>query len=222
MSKPTPDYVRRALARLVENMRAEAVNTVTAIRHRNNAVGRLESGATIIESNEAMLALMKTVMRQGAELTFNAFEEVTREGTLLLMDFGQSLADVLAVPVIEWAKVGGSIEALKRKFAGELRQQLDGILYAELDDFSHGMHGGARLSKEPVVANIINNTMTNSPGAVQQAGVGDFSQTAFTQQTANLVKAIDILLASDEFQKLDDEKRSAVGDVADALKHEAR
>lgn len=223
MSKPTPQYVQRALGRIVGEARTEAINGVTAIQRRNSAAGRLDSGNTLVDSNEAMLALMKAMMKRGAETTFNAFEEVTDGGVRLLMNFGQALAKTVAAPVIEWAEAdkGGPSAGIKAKMADELQERLRRMLNDELDDFSHGMHGGARLKKEPVVNSIINNTMNNSPGAVQQAGVGKFSQSAFTQQTAHLTQAIDAFLASPEFQQLAPEQKDAVADVADALKHEA-
>jgi hypothetical protein len=223
MSTPSPEYVKRALARIAEDTRVHAANAISTIHRRNNAAGRLDSGNTLIESNEEMLALMKATMRQGAELVFNAFEQVTTEGVMLLTDFSQSLMAVVSAPVIEWADAGrtGPSGQTKLQMAHELEKRLVMAAHAALDDFSHGMQGNVRLRKEPLVNNIINNTMTNSPGAVQQAGVGTFSQSAFIQQTANLVKALDAFLASEEFQKLDEAKRDAVGDVADALKQEA-
>ena len=196
MSKPTPQYVQRALGRIVGEARTEAINGVTAIQRRNSAAGRLDSGNTLVDSNEAMLALMKAMMKRGAETTFNAFEEVTDGGVRLLMNFGQALAKTVAAPVIEWAEAdkGGPSAGIKAKMADELQERLQRMLNDELDDFSDGMHGGARFKKEPVVNSIINNTMNNSPGAVQQAGVGKFSQSAFTQQTAHLTQAIDAFL----------------------------
>jgi hypothetical protein len=55
------------------------------------------------------------------------------------------------------------------------------------DDFVHGMQGSERLKKDPLV-NVVNN---NSPGAIQQIGIGNFSQSAFLQNNTELVHAID-------------------------------
>jgi hypothetical protein len=223
MNTPTPEYVARALSRFVDETRTRAIDAVTNIHSRNTAAGRLESGATLIESNDEMLALMKGTMKQGAEFIFNAYEDVTAAGVAALRKFGDDLALVVAAPVVEWAEAGqgGPGERLKAQMADELKKRLDIARNAALDDFSHGMHGNSRLRKEPVVANIINNTISNSPGAVQQAGIGDFSQSAIIQNSGNLIKAIDAFLATPEFQKLDPEKRNAVADVAEALKNEA-
>jgi hypothetical protein len=45
-----------------------------------------------------------------------------------------------------------------------------------LDDFKHGIIGSERLKRDPVVSFVAN--QTGSPGAVQQIGIGDFSQSA--------------------------------------------
>jgi hypothetical protein len=47
---------------------------------------------------------------------------------------------------------------------------------------------------------LIINSQTNSPGAVQQVGVGNFSQTAFVQNHQPLIAAIDAALVSAEFE----------------------
>jgi hypothetical protein len=142
---------------------------------------------------------------------------VTPEGIDLLQQFSAALEQKVAAPVWDWTKVGA--EPIKLKMAKELDLRLAEISAAAIDDFEHGMMGGARLKNDHVVS-IVNN-MINSPGGVQQAGVGEFSQTAFTDQSNNLIRAIDGLLASAEFQKLDEDKRDAVSDVANSLKQEA-
>ena len=219
MTSPSPAYIKRALDRLLEKARETAHAAISRIHTTNAAAGRLESGITLIQSNDAMLALMKTSIDEGLLLVFNAFEKVTAEGIELLQQFSQALARVLAAPVWEWAKTEDPTAAIKLKMAKELDVRLAEISAAAIDDFEHEMVGGARLKKEHVVS-IVNN-MINSPGGVQQAGVGEFSQTAFADQSNNLIRAIDDLLASAEFQNLDEDKREAVADVANALKQEA-
>jgi hypothetical protein len=105
--------------------------------------------------------------------------------------------------------------------AKELDVRLAEVSAAAIDDFEHGMTmGGFRLKKHPALS-IVNN-MVNSPGAVQQAGIGDgFSQTALTGQSNNLVRAIDHLLTSAEFEKLGQEQQDEIADVAHSLKQEA-
>jgi hypothetical protein len=91
---------------------------------------------------------------------------------------------------------------------------------ALVDDFRHGMMGSQRLKKDPVVSIVSN--QNNSPGAVQQIGVGDkFSQQAFVQNHQPLIDAIEKALASSEFAKLQPEQKDGFKDVADTLLEEA-
>jgi hypothetical protein len=90
---------------------------------------------------------------------------------------------------------------------------------ALLDDFKHGMMGSQRLKKDPVVSIVSN--QTNSPGAVQQIGVGNFSQSAFVQNHKPLVEAIDAALSSAEFKALPELEQQGFRDVAEVVKEEA-
>jgi hypothetical protein len=87
-----------------------------------------------------------------------------------------------------------------------------------MGDFTHGMMGSEKLKKDPLVSIVSN--LTNSPGAVQQIGVGTFSQTAATQQYNSLVDAIDSVVASPEFDALSQDQKDAFTDISDALKTE--
>jgi hypothetical protein len=76
------------------------------------------------------------------------------------------------------------------------------------------------LKKDPLV-NVIN-TQTNSPGAIQQVGIGDnFSQTAFNQNHHELVTAIDRALLSGEFAQLKKDQKEAFSDTSAVVKEEA-
>jgi hypothetical protein len=86
-------------------------------------------------------------------------------------------------------------------------------------DFEHGMQGNSRLKKDPIVSVIAN--QTRSPGAIQQIGVGTFSQNAFGQQHAPLMAAIDDALKSAEFLNLEPKTRQGFQDVAEIVREEA-
>jgi len=81
------------------------------------------------------------------------------------------------------------------------------------------MMGNERIRKDPVVSII--NTQSNSPGAVQQVGVGEFSQSAIINHHQQLVQAIDRALASPEFQRLEQSQREGFRDIAEVVKDEA-
>jgi hypothetical protein len=83
----------------------------------------------------------------------------------------------------------------------------------------YGTSGHERMKKDPIIGII--NTQSNSPGAIQQVGVGEFSQSAFVQHHQQLVAAIDRALASPEFQQLQQAQREGFRDIADVVKGEA-
>jgi hypothetical protein len=81
------------------------------------------------------------------------------------------------------------------------------------------MVGNERMKKDPVVSII--NSQSNSPGAIQQVGVGEFSQDGFIHHHDQLIAAVDKALGSPEFQRLEQSQKEGIRDVADALKDEA-
>jgi sigma-70-like protein len=101
----------------------------------------------------------------------------------------------------------------------KIRQAIEERKTRLLDDFAHGMMGSNRMKKDPVISVV--NTQTNSPGAIQQTGFGNFSQAAFTQQHQPLVAAIDRAIRSPEFAALQPAQKDAFRDIADTLKDEA-
>ena len=82
------------------------------------------------------------------------------------------------------------------------------------------MKGSERLKKDPAVSIVSN--QTNSPGAVQPIGVGDFSQEAFVQNHQPLVDAINKALTSPEYESLRPEQKEALKDLADTLLDEVK
>jgi hypothetical protein len=75
MTSPSPAYVKRALDRLAEKAGENAHAAISRIHRQNAAVHQLVSGNTLTQSNDAMLALMKTSINDGILLVFNAFEK---------------------------------------------------------------------------------------------------------------------------------------------------
>jgi hypothetical protein len=111
---------------------------------------------------------------------------------------------------------GGGYAEIVNRMLTAMQEKRDLLL----DNFKHGMMGDHRLKKDPLV-NVIN-TQTNSPGAIQQMGIGDnFSQTAFNKNHHELVSAIDRALVSLEFSQLGQGQKDAFSDTAVIVKEEA-
>jgi hypothetical protein len=85
---------------------------------------------------------------------------------------------------------------------------------AVVDDLRHGMSGGIKLTKDPLV-NVIS-TISNSPGAIAQTGIGNV-QAATVHQTNQIRDELQKFTASPDVQRLEPEAKQSILDVADVL-----
>jgi hypothetical protein len=184
-----------------------------------NAKHMLGSGNTLAEFQRTALELFTGNATDAIQFAYNL---TGRNGTDVHAPLAYCLnrmVEVVMTPIV----TGSSRLGLRGELANPIIQQTRDMLAAKrdqlLDDFAHGMMGSTKLAKDPVIS-VINN-QTNSPGAVQQVGLGSFSQSAFTQQQNALVRVIDDALASKEYAAIAQPQKEAFKDIADALKDEA-
>ena len=188
---------------------------------QNNLVGRLASGSTLISLRADSLRVFSEEFDKAAQFTFNLMESNGEEVIKQLAYCAGRMADLIMEKVKICGMHTGIAEATVAREINNIRVALDERRVRVLDDFAHGMMGSQRLKKDPVV-NIVNN-QNNSPGAVQQIGVGDkFSQQAFVQNHQPLIDSINKAVASPEFAKLQPEQKDGFKDVADTLLEEAK
>jgi hypothetical protein len=112
-----------------------------------------------------------------------------------------------------WAPPNARKEVTDRFLAS-----MDAITTASLDDLRHGIEGGSRLTKDPVVSVISN--ITNSPGAVVQSGIGNVQHGVTSADTNNIRSGLTRFMNSTEVQVLPVEKKQSVADVAEVLASE--
>jgi hypothetical protein len=92
---------------------------------------------------------------------------------------------------------------------------LDKRIAAVADDFRHGLVGGKRLSKDPLVSVLT--SVSNSPGAVVQGGIGNAQTVRTTSQVQDVRTAITQFIQSKEVQALQPEQRESLTDIADVV-----
>jgi hypothetical protein len=85
-------------------------------------------------------------------------------------------------------------------------------------DFGFGVAGGQTLKKGADLN--VTNVMTNSPGGVQQGGVGHLSQKVVQEVHSNLIRELETMLSASDFQALDEEEQSELRDLADTVREE--
>jgi hypothetical protein len=212
------EYLDRSLTQRVAAVRADCGAALDRVMRQNAAAGRLASGASLKMFTDETLAAFKAAYLEAQQFTFNlmgSHEQFDR-----LNKFASEAIGILMAEVTGRSNRLGIHGTVVPNHLATIQHSLEDLRRTLTDDFAHGMRGNERVKKDPVV-NVINN-QTNSPGAIQQVGIGDnFSQTAFTQNHQELVSAIDRALASDEFGRLGLDGKEAFNDTALVVKEEA-
>ena len=194
---------------------------VSRIMSEATLAGALHGSRTFIRFWEAGVEILEREMNSAIKFVYNHTGEHIGE----VYDQVAYCSNQMLERIVQEVRTRAA--ANDRAFGGGYAEIVDRMLTAMrdkrgqlLDDFKHGMMGSDRLKKDPVVSIVSN--QTNSPGAVQQIGVGDFSQSAFVQNHQPLVDAINKALASPEYAKLEPAQKEGFKDVADTLLDEAK
>jgi hypothetical protein len=192
---------------------------VAQIRAKAAQAGALGGSRTYLQFIDAGLAILVREVNDAIQFAYNLTGEHDGE----VVNQVAYCATQMAAKIMQIARERASNDGVAGGTAAEIINKMDTELFdrkdALLDDFKHGMMGSQRLKKDPVVSIVSN--QTNSPGAVQQIGVGNFSQSAFVQNHKPLVEAIDAALSSAEFKALPELEQQGFRDVADVVKEEA-
>jgi hypothetical protein len=187
---------------------------VAQILGKASVSGTANNSRTYLQFSKAGMEILEREVNDAIQFAYNytgehdgpVFEQVSYCAT-------QMVEKIIMMARSRNSSVGADII---NKMDVTLRERKDALL----DSFRHGMIGSQKLKKDPVVSIVSN--QTNSPGAIQQVGVGDFSQKAFVQNHQPLIDAVNKALASLEYQKLEPAQKDAFKDVADTLLDEAK
>jgi hypothetical protein len=214
------DHLRKSLDFRANELSKEWRRTIESIMRSNAAQGRLASGATVIGFQEEAKKAFDACLANAAKFAFNLTGSKDEEVIQILDRFSEQVRTSIVLGMLDGAK---RLNFLDQVADAMLQDGTSYLRYKQkqfLEDYRYGMVGSDKLKKDPVVSIVSN--QTNSPGAVQQVGVGDFSQKALVQNYQPLVDAINKALASPEFAKLEPRQRDGFEDVADTLLDEAR
>lgn len=216
------DDISEYLGRNLNQRAADVVPVInaaieTAMRQAA-AAGRLASGNTLHEFTKESMRVFTEEVQKGCQFAFNLTESSSLKIVEPLRYFAGRVETIVMDKVIDGGNRLGIAEPTVARQVTNIRVALAEKKQRIIDDFAHGMMGENRLKKDSVV-NVV---QTNSPGAVQQVGIGQFSQTAFVQNHQPLIAAIDAALSSPEFVALKDEDKVGLRDIADIVKAEAQ
>jgi hypothetical protein len=214
-------YLQRAFSRLIE----EAVQSAQTERQRVMAKaaqrGNLQSGSMLLlvkaKYDRAASETVDKMVRLAFDLTGSTAEPVCdglRQGLNALRD---SLSNDLAE--LYRSHAGWAPSNVTDGLGNDFLNVVDRRIAATIDDFAHGIAGGTRMTKDPLV-NIIS-TISDSPGAVLQAGIGNV-QRALTSGAGNIQTVLTQFVNSKEVQELTAENKQSLTDMAEVLGDELK
>jgi hypothetical protein len=211
------DYLTRQLSGRVGDLRELIGQRLDMIMRQNAASGRLASGASLQMFTDEALSTFEQAYADALQFAFNATGGHEKETLEKLTLCGSEMIAAMMEQATERANRLGISGSIVPQQLAVIQHKLDSKHNRLTDDFAHGIQGSERLKRDPLV-NVVNN---NSPGTIQQVGIGNFSQSAFVQNNGELVNAIDAALASEEFKALDVDTQATLQDTAEVLKAEA-
>jgi hypothetical protein len=214
-------YIKRNLTARVEAAVDNFKREVSRVMSEAALAGALHGSRTYINFWQAGLKVFEHEMNSAFQFVYNATGQHAGGVYDALSETSQKMLDQMVDHVRQKADLND------RAFGGGYSEIVDRMLIdikgkreRLLDDFRHGIMGDQKLKKDPIVSIVAN--QTGSPGAVQQVGVGDFSQSAFVQNHHALVEAIERALKSPEFEKLEPAQKEGFKDITDTLLDEAK
>jgi hypothetical protein len=213
------EYLGRNLNRRKNDAAVAIELAIETVMRTNSAAGRLASGSSLISIKQEVHRVFQEQFDDAVKFAFNLMGTNNADVVNVLTYFAGSIEKIIMDKVRTSCVHLGLSGADVAPHVMNMQLSLEGLKERLVDDFSHGMSGSSKLEKDPVVSIVSH--QTNSPGAVQQIGVGNFSQTAFAQQHQQLVEAIDRALQSQEFDALDAHSKEGFKDIADTLIEEA-
>jgi hypothetical protein len=210
-------YLKRAFSRLSE----EAVQS--AQKDRMHAMAQAAQKGAL--QGSGMLVMVKSgydragsetadkVARLAFELTGSTAEPVCEAVVQGL----RALRDTLSNDLAQFfrSQAGWAPHDITDGLGNDFLSTMDKRITAIVDDLRHGIAGGSRLTKDPLV-NVIS-TITNSPGAVLQSGVGNVQHALTSTATSDIRSALAQFLNSKEVQGLAADNKQSVADVAEVL-----
>jgi hypothetical protein len=194
------DYINRALGRIADDGLVEAQIAVLRIQSAAAGRGALSNSRTFLLYDEAVGDIFDATLAKMTTHAFNATGGTSAEARKMIDDAARGLIDEAST----WIEKKFAVSSGAFGYAGPSGAKLKAILTEKLDraidDFRHGMQGETSLKKDPVVSVV--SQIINSPNAVQQTTVGKHNQQIVQQQLTAIQKAVDDLLASEEFKNL--------------------
>jgi hypothetical protein len=206
------------LSRAFDRFGDEAIDSVHVERQGVMSLGTKQglSGTTLVNLQTVYFRVGADTMGKMVRLAYDIagttgpVVEALEQGLRALRDMlSNDLADYFRSQRV-WAP-SGATEAVSKSYLQQMDQRIAGIV----DDFSHGFLRGNRLTKDPLVSVVT--SVTNSPGAVVQSGLGNVQKVLSASGTNDARSALAQFLQSREVQALAPDDKKSVMNAAAAV-----
>jgi hypothetical protein len=214
------DYLNRALGRIADDGLMEAQKAVSEAQVAAASRGALHGSRTFLLYDKAVGDVFAETLAKMTTLAFNKTGGASDEVCGMVEAAGRRLIDEAAAWIEKRFAVSSGAFGYAGPSGAKLKSILTRMLDRAVDDFRHGIQGETALKKDPVVSVV--SQIINSPNAVQQTTVGEHNQQIVQQQLTAIQKAVDDLLASEEYKTLAPERKIALKDTADVLSGEVK
>jgi hypothetical protein len=213
------EYLQRSLERRIQSAAVNIEKAIERMMSEHAAKGLLQRGATVRQFDRIAIDGFANWFSDAAVFVYSLTDRHDTEVGAHLNFSADQLSAAIGELAAKRARNAGSVAKMIQDRVADLTGQIQSKKNDLLDDFIHGMLGSERMKKDPLVS--VTATQQNSPGAVQQLGIGSNKQTATVENYRSIIDAVDSIINSGEYRALPEDKKVEFKDIADVLKEEA-
>jgi hypothetical protein len=213
------DYLKRSFGRMCEEAVQSAQQERTSVISQAAAGGALYNSRVLLVVASAYERAAATAADKMVRLAFELTGSTSNAVCAAVEEGLRLLRDALSNDLIQFFKGQGSwMPDVSDRLSTDFLQSMDKRIAAAVDDLSHGIAGGVRLNKDPLVSVI--SKITNSPGAVLQGGIGNVQHATTGIASSDIRSALAQFISSKEVQSLSMDDKQSIADVADVVANE--
>ena len=208
------DYVVRATDRLREASVAEARSSQERILVEAAKVGR--GGNTVLKIKQEYVRIVRDAVIKTIRLTFDATGSTAPAVCSVVEETLLRLRDALSNGLSECFRNLPWASSVSGMLGNDYLNETEKAIRARIDDFRHGILDGARLKKDDPSVSMIS-SVTNSPGAIVQTGLGNVQNVLLESKKDEIRTALSNFMGSREVQSLASDDRQGLADVTEVI-----
>ncbi len=203
------------LQRFVAEITDESSRELQRVRAEASSRGMMQSSRRFFVENETLIGIFRSGLSRIAWFVFQCAGNGPNE-VMIFETAVHSLFTNISQSVRSSRQRAGSIAGNSQS---ELDTGLQNIIADAIFDFQNGIAGGQTLKKGQDIS--VTNIMNQSPGAIQQGGVGNVAQTDTSALLLRLVEELKKIENLPELEQIDSESKVEILDIVEAVSDEA-